>query len=287
MVRAKLTSLAVWSFTCVNFAINFIDHSYFHLDSLFWLCAKQWMKFEHDISHINTKSCCCLCFHSKSDQTTASDFGLQIFFAPARTFIVTRGKKAKHSTEKNYIGSGNQIFLMTFSRALAFSDRKALSLKCLDAETIYAPVGSEKVHTATHSCTHCLPTNQKVRALFHRQSFTVSSSLLIGFTQTQPTDLSQKQLKTPFTFLQWAHELPKGDFPHQPSPSECNSKTKNSSLFPIFIWMWPGLKGLWTEQIKALLDQTNLSNKYLIETILAFWTDCRLNFHLLLVTISI
>lgn len=62
--------------------------------------------------------------------------------------------------------------------------------------------------TITHNCIRCLPAYQRVIALFRRQSFTVSSSLLIGFTQTQPTDLSQKQLKTPFIFLQRAHGLP-------------------------------------------------------------------------------
>lgn len=107
----------------------------------------------------------------------------------------------------------------------------------------------------THNRTHCLPAHQKVIAFFRRQSFTVSSSLLIGFTQTQPTDLSQKQLKTPFVFLQWAHGLPRRVTPHISPHHLC--VILNFRPFSIFIWTRPDLKALWTEQRKVLFDHTN------------------------------
>lgn len=68
------------------------------------------------------------------------------------------------------------------------------------------------------------------------QFFSVSCSLLNGFTQTQPTDLSQKQLKTPFTFVQWAHELPHRATPHiSPHHLSVILKLKPPGCFPIYL----------------------------------------------------
>lgn len=58
----------------------------------------------------------------------------------------------------------------------------------------------------------------------------------------------------------------------------------NFRPFSIFIWTWPDLKALWTEQRKVLFDHTNnlllvqrcLLNKYLIQKILALWAGCLL-----------
>ena len=77
------------------------------------------------------------------------------------------------------------------------------------------------------ACARAASAYQKVMALFRRQSLTVSSALLIGFTQTQPTDLSQKQLKTPFIFLQRAHGLPRRVTANiGPSSSVCDFKLR-------------------------------------------------------------
>lgn len=137
-------------------------------------------------------------------------------------------------------------------------DRNALTCIRLDADTVCSAV-SHKAYvdmcTITHNCFHCLPVYQKVIALFRRQSFTVSSSLLIGFTQTQPTDLSQKQLKTPFIFPQWAHELPQRVTTHISPHHLC--VILNFRLFSLFIWTWPNLKGSCTEQRNALFDHTS------------------------------
>lgn len=108
----------------------------------------------------------------------------------------------------------------------------------------------------------CLPAYQKVRALFRGQSFTVSSSLLIGFTPTQPSDLSHKQLKSPFIFLQRPHGLPPTvcDCSHQPSSSVCDFKLR--AVFHIYLNVarlerLVELSGRKKKKKKASFDHTN------------------------------
>lgn len=205
--------------------------------------------------------CSSLCFGSKCGQSSGSDFNLQILLQwPG---LSVSGGKKRNTVEKT-TARRNQICHMTFSsfklKALAIWHTDAKTETCSRAYVwMQCSAVSHKAYvdmcTITHNCFHCLPVYQKVIALFRRQSFTVSSSLLIGFTQTQPTDLSQKQLKTPFIFLQWAHELPQRVTTHISPHHLC--VILNFRLFSLFIWTWPNLKGSCTEQRNALFDHTS------------------------------
>lgn len=116
----------------------------------------------HKTKELVSRHCFSLCFGSKSDQSSGSDFNLQILLQwPG--FQFQGEKKAKYCTKN--IATRNQICHMTFSspelkgHSLSLSlthtqihaDRKALTCTRSDADTKYAPVVSQKVHTDTHA----------------------------------------------------------------------------------------------------------------------------------------
>lgn len=165
MVQGKPTSHIVWSFTLVNCTINSTDRFSLHPETLFWLCKTmgeiQAPHKSHKTKELVSQHCFSLCFGSKSDQSSGSDFNLQILLQWSRYFQCQGGKKKAKYCTKN-IARRNQICHMTFSspklkvhslsntRRNSHKDRKALTCPRTDADTKYAPAVSQKVHTDRH-----------------------------------------------------------------------------------------------------------------------------------------
>lgn len=117
MVRGKSASHTVWSFTSVNCSVNFTDRFSLHPETLFWLCKTmgeiQAPHKSHKTKELVSRHCFSLCFGSKSDQSSGSDFNLQILLQWPGLSVSEGGKKAKYCTKN--IATRNQICHMTFS----------------------------------------------------------------------------------------------------------------------------------------------------------------------------